>query len=180
MTADLPFSERNLILTGYTGPNQPGLGKAVAERLRMPFVDFDHLIEVREGETPEEIRTHYGERRLRTIEDELMDEVALRRKALVRIDGQTLLRSDHFPRLLETGPVICLVAQLDAVLQRLHLNMGARYHDPHERALAIGQIKREWAVRELEGVHEIDVTYMDKDRAIDEIINIWLSDSMRG
>ncbi len=108
-----------------------------------------------------------------------MEEIILHRRALIRINGQILLNTQHFERLRETGPVICLVAQLDAVLQRLHLSMGARYHDPGERALAIGQIKREWAVRKLEGVHELDVTYMESDRAIDEMINIWLTDTMR-
>ena len=37
----LPFTEQNLILTGYIGPDQPHLGKKIAEQLRMPFFNVE-------------------------------------------------------------------------------------------------------------------------------------------
>jgi len=65
------------------------------------------------------------------------------------------------------------VIGLDAMLQRLHLHLGARYHNPEERALALGQLKREWAVRKMEGIHEINMTYMAEDEVIDTVISRW-------
>jgi shikimate kinase len=175
MVASLPLTEQNLILTGYTGPGQPRLGREIAERLSLPFVEFERLIEARAGEDVEVIRAQYGERRLQTIESELMEEVALQRSAVIRIGGSTLMYSDHFSRLDRTGPVICLVASLGAILQRLHLAMGARYHDPAERAYMLGLLKRAWAIRDLPGIYEVDTTYLADDQIIDAVINLWQS-----
>jgi shikimate kinase len=169
----LSYADRNLILTGYTGPNQPIIGQQAAERLKMRYVNVESQIEAREGMTPEDLRTRYGEARLKTVESEIMQDVLLVRGAVIRISGQTLLRGDYAKRVQETGPVVCLVVTLDAVLQRLHVSLGRSYHNPHERALAIGYLKREWAVRNLEGVAELDVTYLSESETIDTLIALW-------
>jgi shikimate kinase len=168
------YSDRNLILTGYTGPNQPIIGQQVAERLRMRFVNVDALIEQRAAMDAEAFSQRYGETRLKILETETLRDVCLYRGALIRVSGQTLLRAEYVELLQETGPIFCLVASLDAVLQRLHLAMGGRYHNPNERALAIGHLKREWAVRKLAGVHDIDVTYLNEAAMIARIIARWV------
>lgn len=173
MLTPLPFTERNLILTGYTGPNQPVIGRQLAERLHMPFVNIDMDIEERSHMSVDDLRARFGEARLKTIEAEIMQEAMLRRSALIRINGRTLQNGDYLTRLQETGLVICIVASLDAVLQRLHLSLGARYHSPHERAFALGHLRSEWAVRHLPGVHELDVTNLDEAQTVESIIALW-------
>lgn len=176
----LSFADRNLILTGYTGPNQPPIGQQVAERLKMRYVNVELQIETREGMPSEEVRIRYGDARLKTVESEVMQDVLLNRSSIIRVSGQTLLRSDYAKRLGETGPIICMVASLGAVLQRLHLSLGRSYHNPHERALAIGYLKREWAVRKLEGIHEIDTTYMTEADTVNALIGIWQQSRISG
>ena len=173
LLAGLPLTDRNLILTGYTGPNQPPVGRLVAARLGWRFVSVDTLIEDRAGMSLDEIRAVFGESRLKTLETEIVLEAALYRDTVIRISGQTLLRSGHYERLAATGPVICLVAALDAVLQREHLALGARYHNPNERALAVGHLKREWAARRLPGIHVIDTTYMTADEMVEAVAARW-------
>jgi shikimate kinase len=163
--------DQNLILTGYIGPDQLPVARGVAERLRMPFVDFESLVENRAGFTGEELRTRFGEARLKTLEGELVEEVALYRGTVIHISGKTLL--PHFARLGETGPVICIVATLDAVLQRLHLALGARYHNPHERELALGTLRREWAIRKHDGITEVDTTYLSEYQMIEAVAACW-------
>lgn len=166
-------TERNLILTGYTGPQQPALGRQLAERLGVPFVNIDMQIEERAGVTLDEIKATFGEARLKTLEADVVHEAALHRGAVIRVSGQTLMHGNNFERLAPTGPVICLVAQLDAVLRRLHLMLGARYHDPDERALALGHLKREWGVRGREGVHELDTTYLSHTETVQAAFELW-------
>lgn len=176
----LSYADRNLILTGYTGPNQPLIGQQIAERLKLRYVSVDRQIETREGMTPEDLRTRYGDARLKTVESEVMQDVLLYRSAVIRVSGQTLLRSDYAKRLGETGPIICMVVSLGAVLQRLHLSLGRSYHNPHERALAIGYLKREWAVRKLDSVHEIDMTYISDADAVNALIGLWQQSLISG
>jgi shikimate kinase len=175
MVLPLPLSDRNLILTGYTGPNQPRIGQQIAARMKMPYVNIETLVTERFGMSVDEIRQYFGETRLKSVEAEIVDEACLRRSSVIRISARTLMVGDTLARISQTGPVICLVTTLDAMLQRLHMSMGARYYNPEERALELGNLKREWAVRGLSGIHEIDTTYLNMDETMDRVISLWQS-----
>lgn len=173
MVTALALSDRNLILTGYTGPNQPRLGRQLADHLHIPYVNIEAQIAERTGQSVAEIRIYFGETRLKSIETEIMEEACLRRRSLIHVSARTLLNSDTLTRISATGPVICLVTTLDAMLQRLHMTMGAQYYIPDERLLALGNLRREWAVRGLPGVHEVDTTYLTVDETITTVANLW-------
>jgi shikimate kinase len=162
-----------LILTGYTGLNQTRVGGQVAERLKMRYVNVELQFETRAGMRMEEVRRRYGEARLKTMEAEVMQEMLLHRGTVIHIGGATLERGDTLKRPQESGTVICLVVALDAALHRLHLSLGRNYHNPHERALAIGNLKREWAVRKSDSVHELDATYFTEDETVEAVIDLW-------
>jgi shikimate kinase len=165
--------DRNLILTGYIEPNQPRIGRQVAEKLGRRFVDVEQSIEERLGDRPEVIRRQFGERRLKAVEDEVLDSLVLYRSAVIRIPGSTLATTERQATLMGTGYTVCLVARLDAILQRIHLSLGARYHNPAERAAEMGYLRREWAVRKIAGIHELDVTYKDEQAIVETIVNWW-------
>jgi shikimate kinase len=169
----LVLTDRNLILTGYSEPNKPRLGRQLAERLKMPFVDVEERIQERMGDSLDTLRDTFGDRHVKTIESSIMEEMALHRNAVIRISGGILSHNDHFERMAETGPVICLVARLDAILQRMHLTMGARYHNPAERGAQLGVLRREWAIRKKAGIHELDVTDLDEAGMILAISEYW-------
>lgn len=172
-------TERNLILTGYVGPETPVLGRQIAERLRLPYANIEQQIADRVNLPVEDIRTYYGETRLKSIEMELIQEAALRRASVIRVSGRTLLHTDHFQRLSATGPVFCLVIALDAMLQKLHVNMGARYHDPSERGYALGELQREWAIRKHPGLVELDLTDMNTEEIIEVVTRRWLEQAIQ-
>ena len=71
------------------------------------------------------------------------------------------------------GIIICLVASLDSILHRMHLTLGGRYQDPAERSRAIGELQREWRIREIEGVVEFDATYVSEAVLIERIAQYW-------
>ncbi len=171
--APLGASDRNLILTGYIGPDMAPLGRQIAEAISQPFVNLEALIAERARLTIDEIRTYFGEIRLKSIEAEIVQETALRRRTVILVSGRTLAQADHFNRLQKTGPIIALTIALDAMLQTLHMNMGARYHDPRKRASAISQLKQEWAILKQKGLHKINTTYMTRDEIVQTCIHTW-------
>jgi shikimate kinase len=173
-----PHSDRNLILTGYIGPNQLLIVRQIAKRLNLPFVNFELRLEERADMPMTELRELFGEARLKTLEADVIDEMVLYRGALLFIGGQTLMRNDYLARLRGQGTVLCLVASLDAVLQRLHLAMGARYHTPAERAIALGHLKREWSVRRADGVREFDTTGMTDNEIVESVAMLWREEAL--
>lgn len=176
MTSNLNLltnADSNLILTGYTGPNQPAIGRALAGRLNRRLVNVDDRLEEHTGMSLTDIRAVYGQTRLKDLESEVITEILLNRGTVIRVSGDTLSRGDMLARFAATGPVICLVASLDAVLRRLHLMMGNRFHIPAERDLALGELRRAWSVRGQPDVWEVDVTYLSEDETINEVAILW-------
>ena len=101
------------------------------------------------------------------------DEIVLHRRALIRVSGNTLLNSGHLAELQRNGVIVCLVASLDSILRRIHLTLGARYHDPVERSRAIGELQREWRIRDIDQVVEFDATYVTEAILIERIVTFW-------
>lgn len=169
----------NLVITGYIEPNRPRISRQLARELGLELIDVERRIEDHFGDKIENIRNIYGERRLKAIETQMMDDVVLHRRALIRVSGQTLINSGHLQELQRTGVVVCLVASLDSILSRIHLTLGARYHDPDERSVAIGELQREWKIRDFENVHEFDATYVSESDLVTRIAAFWRDHALR-
>jgi len=120
----LPYVDRNLTLTGYSGADQTRISQRVAEQLKLRFVNVDLQLEARLEMSIDRFRSRFGEARLKTLESELMSEVLLNRSALLQVNGETLLRADYAKQLAATGPVICLTVSLGAALRRLRRRSG--------------------------------------------------------
>lgn len=180
MAAELSLHrDLNLVITGYIEPNRPRISRQLARELGLELIDVERRIEDHFGDKIENIRNIYGERRLKAIETQMMDDVVLHRRALIRVSGQTLINSGHLQELQRTGVVVCLVASLDSILSRIHLTLGARYHDTDERSVAIGELQREWKIRDFENVHEFDATYVSESDLVTRIAAFWRDHALR-
>jgi len=180
VTRDFPLhGDLNLIVTGYLEPNRPRIARELARRLGLEMIDVEREIENRLGDTVENMLQIFGERRLRAIETQIMDEIVLHRRALIRVSGNTLLNSGHLAEFQRNGVIVCLVASLDSILRRIHLTLGARYHDPVERSRAIGELQREWRIRDVENVVEFDATTITDAILIERIAVFWRDLALR-
>jgi shikimate kinase len=164
---------RNLILTGHMGVGKSAVGRAITEQLAIPFYDLENEIELREGQSAESIRSLFGEARLRTLEAELVSELAVVRSSVICVNGPTLLQRANLEKLQSTGPVLCLTAALNEILRRLHVVQGARFHNPETRSLAISRLKRERAVLELSLPH-LDTTGLTVEIVADRAAQFWM------
>ncbi len=62
----------HVVLVGLSGTGKTSIGRLVAQRLDMPFVDTDEDIEARTGRTVREVFEYEGESRFRAIEAEVI------------------------------------------------------------------------------------------------------------
>jgi len=163
----------NLILTGYMGVGKVAVGKAIATRLGVLFVDLDTEIQLREGMPGDEIRQLFGEARLRSLENELCGELSLRRSSVLSVSGVTLLDEDNRKRLRNSGPILVLTCALNEILRRLHVSQGARFHDPKVRSAALTQIRREQQVHRIADLSTLDTTALTGDQVTEQAIAFW-------
>lgn len=168
-----PAPYRNLILAGAMGVGKRDVAAQIAARFAAPLRDLDAEITTREGMSPEQLRVFFGEARLRSVESELCRELALQRGAVVSVSASTLLVEANRRRLQESGVVLVLVTALNEVLRRLHVDLGDRFHDPRERALALARLRVEWQVRDLPGLPHLDTTLLTTRRVVEEAVAFW-------
>ena len=123
----LPDPSLNIVLTGFMGTGKSSVGRAVAARLGRPFVDMDVEIEARAGKTLSAIFAEEGEPAFRQMEADLCRELSARQASapapVIATGGGALVNdlygAQNRRRMMAPGPVFCLTADIDTILQRL-------------------------------------------------------------
>jgi shikimate kinase len=113
------MTARNLVLTGFMGTGKSTVGRVVAERLEMPFVDMDGEIETRTGLTIPQIFAEQGEAAFRRIESDVCAELAACGGLVIATGGGALINPENVRTMQGSGLVICLDADPDTIRQRL-------------------------------------------------------------
>ena len=65
---------KHVIMTGFMGAGKTTVGKALAEKQKVPFLDTDQLIEEKAGMTISRIFETQGEEALRKMETSVLEE----------------------------------------------------------------------------------------------------------
>ena len=96
----------NIVLIGMMGSGKTTVGKAVAERLGMGFVDIDQMIENGRGETVSEIFEKYGSDLFRILELQAAVKAAVHKNVVVATGGGTVLNDESMSRLKESAAAV--------------------------------------------------------------------------
>lgn len=110
---------KNIILTGFMGTGKTTVGRLLAERLGLEFVDSDDVIVARDGRSISDIFQQEGELFFRDLEAEVAEELAERQGLVIATGGRLMLEPDNAARLRRTGYVFCLTAAPEEILDRL-------------------------------------------------------------
>ncbi len=97
-----------IILTGFMGVGKTTVGRILANKLGVPFVDMDYYIEARQGQTIAEIFDQIGESGFRLIEFQVLTE-------LLEADENASIVISTGGGIIETAECRQLLAQQDQV-----------------------------------------------------------------
>ena len=109
----------NLVLVGPMGAGKSSIGRRVAERFGLCFVDADHAIEQLTGATISAIFEHVGESGFRERESAVLAELLSGEGQLVATGGGAVLDPGNRRLMQERGFVVYLCAGLESQLKRL-------------------------------------------------------------
>ena len=109
----------NIILCGFMGSGKTTLGKAVAQRLGMEFIDTDFEIVKRENRTIADIFKAEGEAYFRALETALIKELSKKENLVIALGGGLAANRDNHKYLKEAGKVILLECGTDETLKRI-------------------------------------------------------------
>jgi len=108
-----------IYLTGFMGAGKTAVGKRLAKRLGLSFVDLDHEIEQRSGRTIPELFRERGEAEFRTLESEALAASSSAAASVIATGGGVVERVPNIAIMLRTGRVLWLDVPFDTLLERL-------------------------------------------------------------
>ncbi len=111
--AALRAERLNLVLVGMPGSGKTTLGKALAEKMRRPFVDCDAEIERVAGMSIPEIFRTRGEEAFRALESEVIERYGKENGQVIATGGGAPLRARNVTALRQNGMTLLVCRPLE-------------------------------------------------------------------
>ena len=138
-----------IALIGLRGAGKSTLGKALAARLELPFVEINREIEREGGLAVAEVFTLYGAAGYRRLERSCLRRVIERHAAVVVATGGGLVTDpDTFRLLRESCRTVWLHAQPEDHFERVRRQQDSRIAAPSLREIAMANIRAMLTARE--------------------------------
>jgi len=132
-------------LIGLPGSGKSTVGRHLARRLQLPFVDTDHVIEARIGGSIRQYFEQEGEEAFRDLESAVMDELTKTAQGILSTGGGAVLRPANRRHLSERSSVVYLKSTPDELFRRLR-------HDRNRPLLQVGDPLQR--LRDLYGIRD--------------------------
>lgn len=110
---------KNIILCGFMGCGKTTIGKLVAKKINMDFVDLDIYIEQKQDMTVSDIFAKYGEAYFRQLERQAAVELSQMNNKVIAAGGGTLIFKENVDVFKNSGVIILIDASLKAISERL-------------------------------------------------------------
>lgn len=111
--------QKLISLIGLPGSGKSTVGRQLARRLQLPFLDSDHVIEQRLGCSIREYFEREGEDRFRDMEEAVIDELTQLPEGVLSTGGGVVLRPNNRLHLRERTQVVYLNSMPDELFRRL-------------------------------------------------------------
>ena len=110
---------KRIFLVGYMGAGKTTVGKQLASRMGLSFIDLDMYIEARYHKTVRELFTEKGEDSFRDIERKMLHEVADFEDVLVSTGGGSPCFFDNMSFMNQSGKTVYLKVSVEELTKRL-------------------------------------------------------------
>ncbi len=130
MSAENPnhnISAKKIFLIGFMGCGKSKLGKAVANKLELPFLDLDDLIEAKNQMSIPELFAAFGEDGFREREKQTLQEGAIASNALIATGGGAPCFFDNMEWMNKNGVTVFIDTPVKVLADRL---INARVERP--------------------------------------------------
>ena len=109
----------SITLVGLPGSGKSTVGRQLARRLQLLFLDSDHVIEERLGCSIRDYFEREGEASFRDVEESVIDELTSLASGVLSTGGGSVLRPANRQHLRERGHVVYLRSSPDELFRRL-------------------------------------------------------------
>jgi shikimate kinase len=169
---------KNLVLIGYRGAGKTTVGRAVAERLALAFVDTDEQIVAEAGVSIADIFAEHGEPEFRRREAAVVQCVAGQGGQVISAGGGAILRDDNVEALRRTGVVVWLAAPPELLWERIRGDESTAANRPAlSDRIGLEEVRVILAQRELryrQAAHAVvDASDENVDRVVEAVLAVY-------
>ena len=110
---------KNIYLIGMMGSGKSTVGKMVASKTNMHFLDSDKIIEENAGKSVSEIFSNYGENKFRELERDFIRNGHPKNNCIVSCGGGVCMIDGIMKSMKSMGLVVCLWAEPETIYNRI-------------------------------------------------------------
>ena len=100
---------KNIILVGLNGTNKAEIGKNLAHRLKMKFIDTDDMMKRESGLDLTELLKKIGEKHFRSLENSIIEKISNVSGAVIVAGGGSILNVKNIKALKQNGFLVSLI-----------------------------------------------------------------------
>jgi shikimate kinase len=163
---------KNIVLIGFMATGKTTVGKRLASRLGLDFMDTDAEIEKVTGKTVSEIFSCHGVVRFRSEETLIIKKISAGQGRVIATGGGVVLDPENIAVLRQNGVLFRLVAAPEVIVRRVEkkrtrplLNQG----DIRETVARLMEERDE--IYHKAADYTVDTGSLNKDEAVDRIIS---------
>ncbi|TYB33425.1 shikimate kinase [Flexistipes sinusarabici] len=161
---------KNIYLLGFMGSGKTSVGKRLAEKKNMMFIDLDEKIEESEGMSIAEIFAEKGEEYFRDVEKKVLKELSAMDFCIVATGGGAVVDPENLQTMKDSGVTVSLLASPEIVYERVknsNLRPLLNVENPIDE---IKKLMFERAGFYIKSDIVVDTSDLSVDEAADEII----------
>lgn len=163
---------KNIILVGFMGTGKTAVGKELAKKLKMKFIDIDDIIEKREGMGISDIFEQKGEPYFRDVEKKVAREVSKQSNLVIAAGGGVVINEENVKNLKSNGIMICLNASPDKILERTKRHTHRPLLNVPEPSKRVWELLAKRAQYYARADYQIDTTNLTIDEVVQKILKI--------
>ncbi len=167
---------QNITLIGFMAVGKSAVGRNLAKRLGLRFVDLDRLIEKSAGMKVREIFEQKGEVYFRQLEKQTLARVLAKKDQVIATGGGVVLDDDNLQLLREQTLLVGLNASTDVILRRVANSTKRPLLKGADRRERIEGLLKSRQARYAQAHVTIDTGELTLNQVVDKIIEVAQAD----
>src|SRR6195952_472938 len=160
------LGRRSVVLVGMMGAGKSTIGRRLAARLRLPFLDADIEIEAAASMTIPEIFAAHGEPYFRDGEARVIARLLDNGPAVIATGGGAFMREETRNRIRDKAVSLWLKADADVIMKRVKRRADRPLLQTEDPAATIGRL-----IQERHPVYQLaDITIASRDVLHEKIV----------
>jgi shikimate kinase len=160
---------RAIYLTGFMGSGKTTIGRALSEKLGIPVIDTDEMIEKKAGKTIPAIFADEGEECFRKYEQEILKQLPTN-DVIITTGGGMVISKENLSWMKKHGNVIFLSCSLDIIFQRLQSDTNRPLFSQNKEKMKELYEKR--LPYYLEAAFTIDTSHKSVEEIVEDIVRM--------